>query len=149
MELKTTSKHESPSYLVFRLFHCCAANATSSHSSTYIYDQESRSLEPSSSTILHRKRVNMVFGKRSLRLFAHFFKFFITAHIPFRRTCAEGYRLQRKLCQADRRRQRTASHIWFILSNHVLSIVYVDLRMYDFARQFIIIFIVHCYDRSI
>jgi hypothetical protein len=101
MELKTTSKHESPSHLVFRLFHCCAANATSSRSLTCIYDQESMSLEPLSSAILHRERGNKLFRKRSLRLFAHFFKFFITVRIPFRRTCAEGHRLQRKLCQAD------------------------------------------------
>jgi hypothetical protein len=140
MELKTTSKHESPSYLVFRLFHCCVANATSSHSSTYIYDQKSRSLEPSSSTILHRKRVNMVFGKRSLRLFAHFFKFFITAHIPFRRTCAEGHRLQRKLCQADRclhpivvvkEPQVTYDLFSQIMSYLLYMLIYVDMILLD------------------
>jgi hypothetical protein len=64
-----------------------------------------------SSTILHWERVNKVFGTR-----------------------AEGHRLQRELRQADRRRQGTASHIWFLLSNHVLHIEYADKRRHDFVR---------------
>jgi hypothetical protein len=88
-------------HLGFRLLHCCAAKATSSHSSTCIHDRESRSLELSSSVILHRERVNKVFGKRYPRLLAHFFMFFITAHLTLHRTHAKGYRLQRELRQAD------------------------------------------------
>jgi hypothetical protein len=67
-------------------------------------------------------------------MLARFFKFFITAHLPLHRTRAEGRRLQRKLHQADRRRQGTASHVRFFLSNHVLHIGYVDLLRHDFAR---------------
>jgi hypothetical protein len=53
--------------------------------------------------VLHRERVNKVFGKRSSRLLARFVKFFTTAHLPFRQSRAEGHRLQRKLCHADHR----------------------------------------------
>jgi hypothetical protein len=96
------NNHEPPTYLVFRLLCCYAAKTTLSHLSTCINDQESGYPEPSSSTILHRKRVNKVFGKRSLQLSACFFKFFITAHLPLHRTRAEGRRLQRELRQVDR-----------------------------------------------
>jgi hypothetical protein len=102
MELATTNDHEPPTHLGFCLLCCCATKTTSSRSSTCICDRESRSLEPSSSTILHRERANKVFGKRSSRLLARFFKFFIMAHLPLRRTRVEGHRLQRKLRQADR-----------------------------------------------
>jgi hypothetical protein len=67
-------------------------------------------------------------------LLARFFKFFITACLPLRRTRAVGRRLQRELCQADHRRQRTASQVWFLLSNHVLPIAFFDLRRHDFAK---------------
>jgi hypothetical protein len=33
----------------------------------------------------------------------------------------------------DRRRQRTISHVRFILSNHILHIEYVDLRRHEFV----------------
>jgi hypothetical protein len=68
-----------------------------------ICDQESRSLEPSSSVILHREKVNKVFRKRSLRLLARFVKFFTMTHLPLRQSRTEGRRLQRELCQADHR----------------------------------------------
>jgi hypothetical protein len=66
-----------------------------------ICDRESRSLEPSCSVILHRERANKVFRKRSSRLLACFFKFFITAHLPLRWTHAEGHCLQRELYHVD------------------------------------------------
>jgi hypothetical protein len=94
--------HEPPTHLVFRLLRCCAAKATSSRSSTCIYDRETRSLKPSSSVIMHRERANKVLGKRSSRLLNHVFKFFITARLPLRWTCVEGCRLQCKLYQVDR-----------------------------------------------
>jgi hypothetical protein len=47
--------------------------------------------------------VNKVFGKQSSRLLARFVKFFTTAHLPLRRSRAEGHRLQRELHQPDRR----------------------------------------------
>jgi hypothetical protein len=84
--------------------------------------------------ILHRERANKIFEKQSSRLLARFFKFFTTARLPLRRMRAKGCRLQRELCQADRHRQGITSHIRFLLSNHVLHIEYVDLRMYDFTR---------------
>jgi hypothetical protein len=98
---RTTMKNTNASR--FRRFCCYAADATSSCSSTCIYDQESKSPKPSSSVILHRERVNKVFGKWSSWLLARFVKFFITTHLPFRRSCVEGRRLQRELCQAGRR----------------------------------------------
>jgi hypothetical protein len=96
------NNHEPPTYLVFRLLRCCATKTTLSHLSTCINNRESGYPEPSSSTILHRKRVNKVFRKRSLRLPACFFKFFITVHLPLHRTRAESRRLQRELRQVDR-----------------------------------------------
>jgi hypothetical protein len=89
-------------HLVFRHLRYCTTKATLSRSSICICDRESRSLKPSSSTILHRERVNKVFGKRSSRLLACSFKFFITARLPLHRMRIEGRCLQRKLCQADR-----------------------------------------------
>jgi hypothetical protein len=53
--------------------------------------------------ILHWDRANKVFRKRSSRLLTHFVKFFTTAHLPLRRSCAESHRLQRELHQVDRR----------------------------------------------
>jgi hypothetical protein len=82
---------------------CCAAEATSSHSSTCICDRESRSPKPSSSAILHRERANKIFGKRFSRLLARFIKFFTTARLPLHRSRAEGCHLQCELRQADRR----------------------------------------------
>jgi hypothetical protein len=90
-------------HLVFCLIRCYITKATSSHSSTCIHDWEIRSPEPSSSVILHRERANKVFRKRSLQLLTHFFKFFITTHLPLHRTYVEGRRLQCKLHQVDRR----------------------------------------------
>jgi hypothetical protein len=55
-----TQFHEP--HLGFRLLRCCAVKATLSHLLTYIYDRESRSPEPSSSTIIHCERTNKVFG---------------------------------------------------------------------------------------
>jgi hypothetical protein len=46
--------------------------------------------------------MNKVFEKRSSRLLARFSKFFIMAHLPLCRTCAEGRRLQHELRQSDR-----------------------------------------------
>jgi hypothetical protein len=56
------------------------------------------------------------------------------AHLSLRQTRAEGYRLQRELCEAYHRRQGIASHAQFLLSNHVLHSEYVDLCRHDFAR---------------
>jgi hypothetical protein len=47
------------------------------------------------------------------------------------------------------RRQGTASHVLFLLSNHVLHIEYVDLRKHNFARETVAIFIVRCCYRYI
>jgi hypothetical protein len=75
---------------------------------TYVWDldlasdRESRSSKLSSLAILHRERVNKVFKKRSLRLLARFFKFFIMAHLPLHWTRVKGHRLQHELYQADR-----------------------------------------------
>jgi hypothetical protein len=102
-KVTTMNNHEQPTHLVFRLLRYCTANAISSCPSTYICDRESRSPESSSSAILHRERVNKVFEKRSSRLFTRFFKFFITARLPLRRTRAEGHRLPHELRQADHR----------------------------------------------
>jgi hypothetical protein len=88
---------------MFHRYCCCAAEATSSHSLTCICDRESMSPEPSSSAILHRERVNKIFGKRSSRLLTCFIKFFTTARLSLRRSRVEGRRVQRELHQADRR----------------------------------------------
>jgi hypothetical protein len=56
------------------------------------------------------------------------------ARLPLHQTRVEGHRLQRELRQADRRHKKTASHVQFLLSNYVLHVKSVDLRMHDFAR---------------
>jgi hypothetical protein len=135
MKLGTTNNHKPHMHLGFHLLHCYAAKASSSRLSTCIHDWESRSPEPSSSVILHRERANKVFGKQSSRLLTYFFKFCIMSHLPLCRTCIEGHRLQHELHQTDcRLYQKTASHVRFFLSNHVLHIEYVDLCRHDFAR---------------
>jgi hypothetical protein len=101
MKLATTNNHEPPTHLGFRLLRYCAAKATSSRSSMCIFDRENRSLELSFLAILHRERMNKVFGKRSSRLLTRFFKFFITTRLPLCRTRAEGHRLQREVRQAN------------------------------------------------
>jgi hypothetical protein len=133
-EIATMNNHEPPMHIDFCLLRCYADKATSSRSSTCICDRESKSLKPSSSAILHRERANKVYEKRSSRQLTRFFKFFITAHLPLRWTRTKGCLFQHKLHQADRRHQGTASHIQFLLSNHVLHIGYVDLHRYDFAK---------------
>jgi hypothetical protein len=98
------NSHENTNTSRFHRFCCCAAEATSSRSSTCICDRESRSPESSSSAILHhRKRANKIFGKRSSRLLTRFIKFFTTARLPLCRSRADDHRLQRELCQDDRR----------------------------------------------
>jgi hypothetical protein len=81
-------------------------------SSTCIYDRKSRSLEPSSSAILHRT---------IFMIACSLFKFFITVHLPLHRTRAEGHHLHRVLRQVQ-----------FLLLNYVLHIEYIDLD--NFAR---------------
>jgi hypothetical protein len=95
-ESRNENNHEPPTHLGLRLIRCCAVKTFSSRSSTCICDQESRSLKPSSSSILH-------WESRSSQLLARFFKFFTTARLPIRRTRAEGRRLHRELHQTDRR----------------------------------------------
>jgi hypothetical protein len=97
------NSHENTNTSRFHRFCCCAAEATSSRSSTCICDWESMSPEPLSSAILHQERTNKVFGKRSSRLLARFVKFSTTARLPLHRSRAESHRLQRELRQADRR----------------------------------------------
>jgi hypothetical protein len=129
------NNHEPPTHLGFHLLRCCAAKATSSHSSLCICDRESMSLESSVSMILHQERANKVFGKRSSQLLSRFFKFFITACLPLHQTSVEGHRLQHELHQTKHRlHQGTTSHVQFLLSNHVLHNEYVDLRRHDFGR---------------
>jgi hypothetical protein len=96
------NNHEPPTHLDFCLLHCCTAKAISSRSSTCIYIRESRSPKPSSSSILHQERVNMVFGKRFSQLLARFFKFFITTRLPLHRTCTKGRCFQCELRQDGR-----------------------------------------------
>jgi hypothetical protein len=85
-------------------------------------DRESRSPKLSSLAILHQERVNKVFGNRSSRPLARFFKFFITARLPLRRTHAMGHRLQRELRQAD-------CHL------HPIIVVKEPQVTYDFSSQ--------------
>jgi hypothetical protein len=94
---KKNNSHESTNTSRFHYFCCCATEATSSCSSTCIGDRESRSPELSSSAILHRERVNKVFGKRSSRLLTCYVKFSTTARLPLHRSHADGHRLQRIL----------------------------------------------------
>jgi hypothetical protein len=56
------NNHEPLTHLDLRLIRCCIAKTSSSRSSTCICNRVSWSLELSSSVILHRERVNKVFG---------------------------------------------------------------------------------------
>jgi hypothetical protein len=133
IKLVTTNNHEPPTHLVFHLLCYCAANATSSYLSTCICDRESRSSELSSSSILHRKRANKFF-RSDLRDCSLASSHSLSCLIYLFVGRAKSHRLQCELRQADRRRQRTASLVRFILSNHVLPIGCVDLHRHDFAR---------------
>jgi hypothetical protein len=83
------NNHVPSTHLGFCLFRYCDAKTISSRSSTCICNRESKSLEPSFSAILHQVWVNKVFGKWSLRLLIHFFKFFIMTHLPLRQMRVE------------------------------------------------------------
>jgi hypothetical protein len=121
------NNHKPPTYLAFRLICCYAAKTTSSRLSICICDRESRSLKPSSSVILHWERANKVFGKRSSRLLAHFFKLFITARLPLRQTRPEGRRVQRELRQADHHLYLIVivkePHVTYDLSSQIMSYI--------------------------
>jgi hypothetical protein len=103
IEVVTQNNHESLTHLGLRLIRCCTVKTSLSHSSMCICDRESSSPEPSSSAILHRERVNKVFGKRSSRLLARFVKFFTTARLPLHRSHVDGCHLQHEPRQTNRR----------------------------------------------
>jgi TFIIF-interacting CTD phosphatase-like protein len=71
---------------------------------------------------MHRERANKVFVKRYSRLLTRFIKFFTMARLPLHWSRAEGHRLQRKLCQANR-------HL------HSVIIVKESQVMYDSCSQ--------------
>jgi hypothetical protein len=109
-----------------------------------ICDQESRSLEPLSSAIMHLERANKVFGKRSSRLLTRFLKFFIMTHLPLHRTCVESHRLQRELHQTERHLcpivvvkepQVTYSFSSQIMSYILNKLIYVDIILLDNMLQ--------------
>jgi hypothetical protein len=124
---KKTNNHENTNTSRFRRFCCCTAEATLSRSSMCICDLESRSPEPSSSAILHRERVNKVFGKRSLRLLSlhqvlhHGSSTSLSVSrggsSPSTRTLSS-----RSSSSSSCHRQGITSHVRFLLSNHVLHI---------------------------
>jgi hypothetical protein len=151
MELVTMNNHKPPVHIHFCLLYCYAAKATSSRSTTCVCDRESRSSKPSSITILHRERVNKIFGKRSSRLLVHFFKFFIIPHLPLHRTSAEGYCLQRELRQIERRlhpiivvKEPQVTYNFFsqIMSYILNMLICVGLILLDNLLQYLLFIIV-------
>jgi hypothetical protein len=127
-----------------------ATKATSSLSSTCMCDRESRSLEPSSSSILHRARVNKVFGKHSTWLLDHFSKFVITAHLPLHRSRAEPHRIYCELHQSARglKESTTGKEDTYILHSRTMSyilniLICVGMILLDSLLQcFLFIFVI-------
>jgi hypothetical protein len=66
-----------------------------------IGDQESMSLELSSSVILHQERVNKIFEKRSMWLLNRFFKLVIIVCLPLHRGRTNRHRLQHVVAQTE------------------------------------------------
>jgi hypothetical protein len=121
-ELKTQS-HEP--HLGFCLPRYCATKATSSRSSTCIWDQETRSSELLSSMILHWERANKVFGKCSPWLLDCFSKFIITTRLPLCWASADHRRLQHAVDQTEQRLHNSTiikeekNTVRLLLFNHV------------------------------
>jgi hypothetical protein len=127
-------------HLGLRLIRYCDAKTFSPRSSTCICDRESRSPEPSSSTILHREMVNKVFRKRSSRLLTRFFKYFTTTRLPLHQTRTEGRLLQCELRQADHRlnliivvKESQVTHSFFSQTiSYILNmLIYVGMILLD------------------
>jgi hypothetical protein len=138
IEHVNTNNHGPPTHLAFCLLHCYVTKATSSHSLMCIDDRESRSLEPLSSAILHRERVNKVFGKRSswlpnlLHQVVHYdsstslsIAHKVSSHLPWiSLVCVWSKGIY--CCWR--------SQVCTQFLNHVLHIEYIDLCRHDLTR---------------
>jgi hypothetical protein len=87
-------------HLGFHLLHCCVVKASSSRSSTCICNRESRSLESSTSVILHQKRANKVFRNDLHDYSIRFIKLFIMTHFPLCWLCIEPHHIYCELRQS-------------------------------------------------
>jgi hypothetical protein len=139
MELVTINNHEPPTHLVFHLLRCSTTKATSSRSSMCIHNQESRSSESSFSAILHRERVNkflendlcdcsLASSSSSSRL-TYLFVGRAPRVITFNANSVRPIVISIRSSSS-----RTASHVRFLLSNHISHIEYFDLSRHNFAR---------------
>jgi hypothetical protein len=98
------------------------------HLGFHTYDRESKSLDSSSSGILHYERANKIFRKYSMLLIDCFFKFVITSHLPLHRVCVDHrHRLDRAMSSHFNHRQGRGSIIHSLLYNHVFHTEYDDL----------------------
>jgi hypothetical protein len=131
MELATMNSHKPLTHFGFCLLCCCTAKATSSCSSTCIYDRENRSLVPSSSVITAPEEANKVFGKHSTWLLDRFSKFIITTRLPLRWTSVDCRHLQCVIVQTEWHlhnstvvKEEEASYIVFsLIMSYMLNLV--------------------------
>jgi hypothetical protein len=136
------NNHEPPTHLDFHLLHCCVIKAILSRLSMCIYNKESRSPKPSSSTILYQERANKDFGKLSSWLLDHFSKFVITAHLPLHRSCTVSHHINRTLRQSTRSLQKstTVKEDIYALNSQIMSyilniLIYVCMILLDTLLQ--------------
>jgi hypothetical protein len=153
-EQVTMNNHKPPTHLDFCLLRCCAAKVTSSHSLTCICDRERRSPKLLSSAILHWEMMNKIFWET---IFATACSLLQSLHHGSSTSLSDARQVSSPSTRTpssraslpDHRCQGTASRIRFLLSNHVLHIEYVDLRSHNFSRISVLMFAIHCCNRSI
>jgi hypothetical protein len=139
-ESSNPNNHEPPMHLGLRLIRCCATKTSSSRSLTC-------SCESGRAGLQNRRPQRSCTGRVRIRFLE---AIFVTARLlhqalhhgsstsssDVRRWLSPSTRTSsgRLPSSSNHRRQGTASHVWFILSNHVLHIQYLDLRRHTFAR---------------
>jgi hypothetical protein len=118
-------KHEPPTHLCFHLLSCCAAKSTASRSLVCTCDWVSRSLKLLSSTILHQKRVNKVFGKRSSQLLNLILHVCHMTRLPLRRSRADHHLIYHELHQSMHSLQESTivQEDTYILNSLIMSYI--------------------------
>jgi hypothetical protein len=121
MELVTMNNHEPPMHLSFHLLRYCVDKSTSSRSPACTGDWESRSLEPSSLTILHRGGQIRFLESDLYDCSICFIKLFITTHLPLRRSHVEHCHIYHEFCQSMRGLQEsTVEKVTYLLNSQII-----------------------------
>jgi hypothetical protein len=125
---------------------CCAAKSTSPRSLECTCDRESTSMEPSSSAILHREKLNKDFEKCSTWLLNHFIKlsswliYLLTGHTPTIIVC----NMQRAVAETQRFlinpiviKEEDVTYVLFsqIMSDILIMIIFIGMILLDNILQ--------------